>query len=212
VRGAAHLQTEGIIRLKRKLYLNLSAALAVAIFGSACAKKKLAADPPHTAAPVAAVTPAPAPAERTPAPEFARRPETAVSAPASRFPDAATRARIEELLGHIQDAYFDYNRHTLRDDAVATLAADSKELANILRQFPDYKLRVEGYCDERGSAEYNLALGEARAKAAKDYLVSAGVDAGQLSTVSYGKEKPVCEEPDEACWSKNRRVHIIALK
>jgi peptidoglycan-associated lipoprotein len=70
---------------------------------------------------------------------------------------------------------------------------------------------VQGYCDERGSAEYNLALGEARAKAAKDYLVSVGVSASQLNTVSYGKEKQLCDEHDEACWQKNRRVHIVAM-
>jgi len=136
----------------------------------------------------------------------------ATPAPATRYPDAATRARIDELLAHIQDAYFDYNRHTLRDDAVKTLNADAKELGTIMSQYPEYKLRVEGYCDERGSSEYNLALGEARAKAAKDYLVSAGVKADQLSTVSFGKEQQLCDEHDEACWAKNRRVHIMALK
>jgi peptidoglycan-associated lipoprotein len=196
--------------LNRKLYLNFTAAVAIAVFGSACAKKKIAVDPPHNSAPVAAAAPA------APAPATARTPEPAraqsVAAAPSRYPDAATRARIDELLAHIQDAYFDYDRHTLRDDAVKTLAADSKELATILKQYPDYKLRVEGYCDERGSSEYNVALGEARAKSAKDYLVSVGVSADQLSTVSYGKEKQTCDEHDEACWSKNRRVHIIALK
>jgi peptidoglycan-associated lipoprotein len=130
----------------------------------------------------------------------------------SNYPDAATRARIDELIGRIQDAYFDYDAHTLRSDAITTLAADSKELALILSQYPDYKLKIEGFCDERGSAEYNVALGDARAKAAKDYLVNAGVSASQLDTVSFGKENPVCTEHDEACWQKNRRVHIVAEK
>jgi peptidoglycan-associated lipoprotein len=129
----------------------------------------------------------------------------------SRYPDAATRARIDELLGRIQDAYFNYNQHTLTDAAVQTLNGDSKELAQIMGNYPDYKLQVQGYCDERGSAEYNIALGEARANAAKDYLVSVGVSANQLSTVSFGKEKQLCDEHDEACWSKNRRIHIVAL-
>jgi peptidoglycan-associated lipoprotein len=195
--------------MKRSLYLNLTAALAIAVFGSACAKKKIAATPPKAPAPVAAAKPAPAPSRPAAAPA---RPAQPAAQTASRYPDAKTRARIDELLGHIQDAYFDYDRHTLRDDAQKTLASDSKELATILSQYPDYKLRVEGYCDERGSAEYNVALGEARAKAAKDYLVTAGVSADQLSTVSYGKEKQICDQHDEACWSKNRRVHIIALK
>ena len=98
------------------------------------------------------------------------------------------------MIGRIQDAYFDYNAHTLRNDAISTLAADSKELAEILRQYPGYRLKIEGFCDERGSAEYNVALGDARAKAAKDYLVNAGVAAGQLDTVSFGKEMPVCTD------------------
>jgi peptidoglycan-associated lipoprotein len=189
--------------------LAVGAAAALCIFSSACAKKAVAvATPPAPTPAVAAPAPAPTRAATTPAPA---QPQPVAQAAPSRFPDAKTRARIDELLGHIQDAYFDYDRHTLNDTAVKTLNGDATELAQILSQFPDYKLRVEGYCDERGSAEYNLALGEARAKSAKDYLVSMGVSGGQLSTVSYGKEKQICDEHDEACWSKNRRIHIIAM-
>ena len=184
--------------------------VAMCLYGSACAKKHVAVSPPP--APVAAPAQTPTAAVARTQPEAPRQQTQPVAQAApSRFPDAATRARIDELLGRIQDAYFDYNRHTLRDDAVQTLNADSKELAQIMKQYPDYKLKVEGYCDERGSAEYNLALGEARARAAKDYLVSVGVGADQLSTVSYGKERQVCDEANEACWAKNRRVHIVAL-
>ena len=124
------------------------------------------------------------------------------------MPDAATRARIEELLKRIQDAYFDYNKHTLRSDAETALQADAKTLADILRQYPDYKLTVEGNCDERGSEEYNLALGDARAKAAREYLITLGVPANQLLTVSFGKDHPACTDHDEACWQKNRRAHV----
>ncbi len=124
------------------------------------------------------------------------------------MPDAATRATIQELLNRIQDAYFDYNRHDIRPDAQKTLAADAKTLAEILKQYPTYKLTVEGNCDERGSDEFNIALGDARAKEAKEYLASLGIPADQLKTVSYGKEKPVCTEHDEACWQRNRRAHI----
>ena len=81
-----------------------------------------------------------------------------------------------------------------------------------MAQYPDYKLKIEGYADERGSTEYNLALGDARAKAAKEYLVSVGVSARQLDTVSFGKENPICTEHDEACWQRNRRIHIVAEK
>jgi peptidoglycan-associated lipoprotein len=190
-------------------FFALSAVTALCMFGSACAKKQVAVQTP--AAPVpAAATPAPAPAQVAAAPRPA--PATAVeqSVP-SRYPDAKTQARIDELLGHIQDAYFDYNRHTLNEAAVKTLNGDAQELAQIMSQYPDYRLRIEGYCDERGSAEYNLALGEARAAAAKEYLVTMGVKGDQLSTVSFGKEKQLCDEHDEACWSKNRRIHIMPL-
>jgi len=188
-------------------YLSFFAATALCVFGTACAKKKVAVNPP--AAPAAAPSqPAPSTAA-APAPHQEENHPVAETRP--RYPDAATRARIDELIARIQDAYFDYDRHSLRDDAVKTLNADATELGNILKQYPDYKLQVQGYCDERGSAEYNLALGEARAKVAKDYLISVGVPANQLSTVSFGKEKQTCEDHDESCWAKNRRVHIIAM-
>jgi peptidoglycan-associated lipoprotein len=136
-------------------------------------------------------------------------PTQTATAPAPRYPNAATQARIDELLARIEDAYFDYNKHTLRPDAINALQADSTELRDILKDFPDYKLTIEGNCDERGSAEYNLALGDARAKAAKDYLVQVGIPDGQLSIISYGKDRPVCQEHDEACWQKNRRIHRV---
>jgi len=188
--------------------LALTVIAAAALVGAGCAKKK-----------VAAATPAPPPrAESAPsrpasepsrvASNPARTPAT--TAPASRVPDAATRARIDELLAKIEDAYFDYNKHTLRADAVKTLEADSKELRDIIVQYPDYKLTIEGHADERGSEEYNRALGDARAQSAKEYLVGVGIPNSQLAVVSYGKDKPVCEEHNEACWQRNRRIHIVA--
>ena len=127
---------------------------------------------------------------------------------ASRMPDQATKNQIQELLNRIQDAYFDYDKHNIRPDAQAALVADAKTLGEILKQYPDYKLTVQGYCDERGSEEYNLALGEKRADQAKEYLASLGVPDSQLKTISYGKEKQVCSEHDEECWQRNRRAHI----
>ena len=192
-------------------YVNMAAVAALFVFGCACAKKQVAvATPP----PAPAATPAPAQrAAATPAPARSQTPSQQVARNnSSPYPNAATRARIDELIARIQDAYFDYDAHTLRNDAISTLAADSKELAQILQQYPGYKLKIEGYCDERGSDEYNVALGDARAKAAKDYLVNAGVSSAQLDTVSFGKMNPVCTEHQESCWQKNRRVHIVAEK
>jgi len=198
----------GTLQMKKNREVMLVAVAAISMLGAACTKKvAIRPSPPPAPAATAPSTPARAatPVRSNPAPT-----QTA-TAPASRYPNAATRARIDELLARIEDAYFDYNQHTLRPDAINALQADSTELRDILKDFPDYKLTIEGNCDERGSAEYNLALGDARAKAAKDYLVQVGIPGDQLSIISYGKDRPVCQEHDEACWQKNRRIHIVAM-
>lgn len=183
-----------------------TAALSLLVAG--CSKKVAATPPP-------APTPQPAAAAVSQPParpvERAATPAPAPAPPArSNYPDAATRARIDQLLARIEDAYFDYDQHTLRPDAVKALQGDSTELRDILKDYPNYKLTIEGHCDERGSAEYNMALGEKRAESAKDYLVQVGIPGPQLNVVSYGKEKPICDAHDEACWQKNRRIHIVA--
>jgi len=181
------------------------AALSMIVAGCS---KKVAAKPPATPAASPAQAAANTPASRS-TERAASQPSEAAPAK-SNYPDAATRARIDELLARIEDAYFDYDRHTLRPDAVKALQGDSTELRDILKDYPSYKLTIEGHCDERGSAEYNMALGEKRAESAKDYLVQVGIPSGQLAVISYGKEKPVCDEHDEGCWQKNRRIHIVA--
>jgi len=184
----------------------LIAIAAVTLLTAACAKKKVAAAPPAPiAAPAAAPKPAPPPPART-----ATTQPPAATTPAPRFPNATTRARIDQLLAKIEDAYFDYDKYSLRPDALKALQADSTELRDILKDYPDYKLTVDGHADERGSAEYNVALGDRRAGAAKDYLVGIGIPSAQLDVISYGKERPVCQEHDEACWQRNRRIHIVA--
>jgi peptidoglycan-associated lipoprotein len=125
-----------------------------------------------------------------------------------RIPDAATKARIQDLLNRIQDVYFDYDQHNLRSDAQSTLKADASDLRQILEQYPTYKLTIEGFCDERGSDAYNIALGDSRAKRAEEFLENLGLPASHLRTVSYGKERPVCTEHTESCWQRNRRAHI----
>jgi peptidoglycan-associated lipoprotein len=186
----------------------LIAVAAVALLTAACAKKKVAAAPPPP--PPSATAPA---ATSRPTPPSARTATTqppAATTQAPRYPNAATRTRIDQLLARIEDAYFDYDKASLRPDALRALQADSTELRDILKDFPDYKLTVEGHADERGSAEYNVALGDKRAEAAKDYLVQVGIPSAQLNEISYGKERPVCQQHDEACWQRNRRIHIVA--
>jgi peptidoglycan-associated lipoprotein len=125
-------------------------------------------------------------------------------------PPAKTFAqRVEEELA---DAYFDYDKSNIRDDAQAALAKDASVLNSILADFADVVVYIEGHCDERGSAEYNLGLGDRRAASASAYLEALGVDTTRLKTVSYGKERPQCTDATEECWQKNRRVHFSAVK
>jgi len=187
----------------------LIAVAAVTLLAVGCAKKKVAVAPPPPPPPAATPAATPKPAA-LPARAAAMTPSTS-TAPAPRYPNAVTRARIDELLAKIEDAYFDYDKASLRPDALKALQADSTELRDILKDFPDYKLTIEGHCDERGSSEYNMALGDKRAEAAKDYLVQVGIPSAQLNVVSYGKDRPVCDEHDEACWQRNRRIHIVAM-
>jgi peptidoglycan-associated lipoprotein len=107
-----------------------------------------------------------------------------------------------------QDAFFDFDMSEVRSDGRDALTHDAALLKQIFQQDPNFSVVVEGHCDERGSAEYNLALGDRRATAAKDLLVQLGVPADRLKTISYGKERPQCTEATEECWQKNRRAHL----
>jgi len=105
---------------------------------------------------------------------------------------------------NVKPIFFDYDSYDVRPDAQSTIQAD----ASFLNQHPNLKVVIGGYCDDRGSTEYNLALGENRANAAKQALTSAGVSPDRLRTVSYGKEKQFCTEENEACWQQNRRAQF----
>ena len=112
-----------------------------------------------------------------------------------------TMSEEEEFRANMQDIYFDYDAAAIRADAQATLAKDSAYLVS----HPNVKLVIGGYCDERGSNEYNIGLGQNRADATKNALVTAGVAASRIRVISYGKEKPFCTESTESCWQLNRR-------
>ncbi|MGE0405150.1 MAG: peptidoglycan-associated lipoprotein Pal [Candidatus Korobacteraceae bacterium] len=106
---------------------------------------------------------------------------------------------------NIRDIYFEYDKFDIRPDQTSTVQAN----ATWLNQHPNVSFTIEGHCDERGSTEYNLALGDNRANAVKNALVAAGIDASRIRTISYGKEKPFCTESNEQCWQQNRRGHFL---
>jgi peptidoglycan-associated lipoprotein len=115
---------------------------------------------------------------------------------------------VDRINSELQDAYFDYDKSDIRGDARDVLTQDASALKAILSDFPTATIMVEGHCDERGSAEYNLGLGDRRATSAKEFLESLGVPADRLRSISYGKERPACTEANEACYQKNRRAHF----
>jgi peptidoglycan-associated lipoprotein len=125
-------------------------------------------------------------------------------------PPPPKKSLSERLSSEVQDAFFDYDKSDIREDARATLARNADALKQIFREIPDGVVTIEGHCDERGSAEYNLGLGDRRATAAREYLVQMGVPDGRLKTISYGKERPQCTESNEDCWQRNRRAHFVA--
>lgn len=109
---------------------------------------------------------------------------------------------------NIKDIYFDYDKSDIRADQQSSISANSQ----FLNAHPNVTFTIEGHCDERGSTEYNIALGDKRATAVKNALVADGISASRIKTISYGKEKPFCTESNEACWQQNRRGHFVYTK
>ena len=174
----------------------LSIALLAAM---GCARRQKATTAPE-AAPPAAI------AETVPAPGLG--PEAPAAPAPEPDPLAGDLASVNEYLrrqGLLADVYFDYDRASLTDQGREQLARS----AEVLRRYPQFLVTLEGHCDDRGTPEYNLALGEKRAFTARDYLTSLGVTEERLHTVSYGEERPVCSDSDETCWRLNRRAHPV---
>ncbi|HEY7896631.1 MAG TPA: peptidoglycan-associated lipoprotein Pal [Gemmatimonadaceae bacterium] len=168
-----------------------AALLAVSTMLSACHHAPQAAPAPAPApAPAAAPAPAPPPADHS-----------ADSARAAQERMAQARSTIEERI------HFEFDKADIQADDKAVLDAKLP----ILRANPNMRIRIEGNCDDRGSEEYNLALGQRRAAAAKRYLTDFGVDAGRIDIISYGHEKPMCTQDAEDCWSQNRRDEFVII-
>ncbi len=123
-------------------------------------------------------------------------------------PPAPRISGAEMLSREAQDAYFDYDKTDMRDDARQALTRDADLLKRVFAADPTFSVVIEGHCDERGSAEYNLGLGDRRATSAKDYLVSLGLPESKIRIISYGKERPVCTEDSEDCYQRNRRAQL----
>jgi peptidoglycan-associated lipoprotein len=137
---------------------------------------------------------------------------TVTTAPAPPPPPPAaipSRSLQERLQSEVNDVLFDYDRYDVREDGRATMIRNAEALKAILRDFPSAVIQIEGHCDERGSAEYNLGLGDRRGTSAMEFLIQVGVAADRLRVISYGKEKPQCTEGTEECYQKNRRAHFV---
>lgn len=183
----------------RRLASVLGLCLILAVVVAGCHKKvpAPAPAPPPPPAPTAPVTPPPPPAPPPPAPAPAQRPLTEAEIFAAKT--------LDQLTAELDDVYFDLDKSEIREDAKGRLQKD----ADWMKKWTTTQVSVEGHCDSRGSAEYNLALGSRRANAVKEYLTNLGVAAGRLTVVSKGKEQPVCAEQTESCWQQNRRGHFV---
>src|SRR5262245_1631064 len=131
----------------------------------------------------------------------------ATSGTATPVPSTTARPAVQDFaaVAELADVFFDFDKYDIRPSDARTLDSN----ANWLKSNPNHLVLIEGHCDERGTNEYNLALGERRAKSTMNYLVSQGVQANRITIISYGEERPQCTEHTESCWAKNRRAHFL---
>ena len=182
-----------------KRFIILAAFVGLVVWG--CASQK-------------AVTPPPQSQEMQPqqshpeAEQSQKGSEKITEQPMAKIESTELPSTMVEISGVFKDILFDYDKYDIREDEKRIL----KAVADYLRKKTTHKVLIEGHCDERGTSEYNLALADKRAKAAKDFLVSLGVPSSFVDSISYGKERPICTEHSEECWAKNRRDHFVVLK
>jgi peptidoglycan-associated lipoprotein len=190
----------------------LIALSSFALFMAGCSKKAPVASTPKApdTTPVAAARPSNnnRPATRS----STSTPERVAETPRSRTMPPQVRQTLNDELAKLQVALFDFDKATIRPDASTALKDDVGVIRDILVAYPSQKLLIEGHADERGSEEYNLALGDRRAQSVKDFLISMGVPTNQLTLISYGKDRPVCSDANESCWQRNRVAKITAAQ
>jgi peptidoglycan-associated lipoprotein len=186
--------------MNRKWMLIVGIAVAaLALVAAGCGPKAPATPPEDVVAP----TPVEPEPEEVRAPSPPSIAEDKTPDPLSQDLQQVNIHVIEKgLIGHV---YFDFDKYDLKPEARDRLARN----AEFLNAHPEFVVSIEGHCDERGTNEYNLALGERRSNAARDYLISLGVSGSRLKTISYGEERAVCTESNEACWWRNRRGHFV---
>jgi peptidoglycan-associated lipoprotein len=187
--------------------LGLIALFAIAAMPG-CSKKAVVAKTPSTPAPTVAGNTNTGSSNRS-----VERPTastTSGSTSGSNGITSADRNTLNKSLAKLDDALFDYNQSTIRPDAAKVLETDVAVIRTILNTYPSQKVKIEGHADERGSDEYNIALGDKRGEAAREFLTGMGISKSQLDVISYGKQRPVCTDHTEDCWQKNRRAHFVA--
>jgi peptidoglycan-associated lipoprotein len=192
----------------RALHLAVTSGLVLSLALTGCAKRP-ATTQAQAPAPTGAVATAPGPAAPAPTQSAPRMAPSTPGAPATAAPQNPApqqRPAIKEFLPvpELKEVFFDFDKYDIRPEDAKTLDGNAQWLKT-----NDDLVLIEGHCDERGTNEYNLALGERRAKSTMDYLVSRGVQSARISIVSYGEERPVCSEHSEGCWEKNRRAHFL---
>lgn len=192
--------------MKRGMLSLLVALGLAALVAGGCANKEVvkSEEPVVKAEPVKVEPPKPEPPKPVEQPMPVEQPK---AEPPKQEEMQAAKAVAPEA--NFETVYFDFDKSDLRQDARDVLYKNAEIM---LKNNPDVKIQIQGNCDERGSAEYNLALGERRAKSAQQYLITLGVQADRLSIISYGKEKPAVEGHDEAAWAKNRRDDFVIVK
>lgn len=188
--------------MRRRLFLLILLSLCV-VAAPGCRSRRKALPAPQSAPPVTSTAaPDTAVAVTTPDRDFVPpKPDTGDVL----SEDIVEANRVAHERGWIRDAFFTYDASTLDADAQEAL----RQSATWLRQNPEFRIRIEGHCDERGTEQYNLALGDRRADTAASYLATLGVERSRISTVSYGEERPFEDGSDDAAWAQNRRAHLV---
>lgn len=203
--------------MRRGMTALLAALSMAALIAGGCAKKEVVkseepiiSKPEPVKVDIPKTVEQPKPVAQPAMPKMVEQPKAAEPAAQQSLPMEAQSAKASAALAAaLETIYFDFDKSDLRQDSRDVLYKNAEIL---LKTNPDAKIKIEGHCDERGSAEYNLALGERRAKSTQQYLLTLGVQADRLSIISYGKEKPAVQGSDEAAWSKNRRAEFTSAQ